>query len=670
MSTVISTLTVNDIVAVDRLMKRNSATLGFLPRAALHDYLSKGNVLGAWNGHNRLVGYLLYGANQISFRIAHLCVSERSRGQGIARQLVETLKGKVSTQRMITLHCRRDFPANNLWPRLGFIPLGERPGRSQAGNLLTHWCLTLVPDDQLSLFQAAAPTDAIDVVIDAQIFFDVTGTDGNQTHVSRSLLSDFLVDSITLCITDELLVEIDRNDNPVIRRTSREHSYNFRTVAHDRALSESYESILKTILPSNSARSLSDIRQLSKAAASGVEYFITRDRRLLREKQNIVDMVGIQVLSPTELIVRVHELSDRQAYMPERVSGLSIEWRRLGSSELNSLPFESFLVPNEGKGEFRGGLERYLADPNRYECEVLRFDGKVVAIRGREHPDDQAVVIHLVRAVSSKDRRLLEQFLVADSILKAVDARVEMVEFRDLGAYPRLEPDLAKMGFINSNGNFIRFCFSRYFSREDILGRIAKLAPESLPVYQSMSDTEIQRQCSPVSISTAENYYLIPIRPGFALSLVDRQQSATDMFGGKTNVLLRWDHVYYRRNTHYNMLKAPARILWYVSGERHKQMVAISHLDTVETDSPRKLFKRFRRRGILDWNQIYEMCGGDLDTEIMALTFSHTFPFVEPITLDVLQAIYSEDQHNLVLQSPSSIPPSTFQKLFRFGFPA
>ena len=562
MNTIISTLTVNDIEAVDRLMKRNSATLGFLPRAALNDYLSRGNVLGAWDDRKQLVGYLLYGASQGSFRIAHLCVSERSRGQGVARTLLEALKEQVTTQKTITLHCRRDFPANNLWPKLGFIPLGERPGRSRAGTPLTYWCLTLVPNDQLSLFQAAASTDAIDVVIDAQIFFDLMDSDSNQIAISKSLLSDFLIDSISLCITDEILVEINRNENPVKRQTSRDHSYNFRTVTHHTALYESTECMLKTILPSNSARSLSDIRQLSKTAAAGVEYFVTRDRRLLRERKRIADLTSVQVLSPAELIVKVHEISDSHAYTPERVSGLSLEWRRLGSSEIRSFPFESFLVPNEGKGKFKGRLERYLADPNRYECEILRSEGKVVAVRIREYHDDQSIVIHLVRAVSSKDRRLLERFLVADSILRAVDTKVEMVEFKDLGVSPRLERDLDKMGFTTSDESFLRFCFSRHFSRGDILNRITDLAPESLSLYQGMSDTEIQRCCSPVAIPTPENYYLIPIRPGFALSLVDRQQSARDFFGGKISVLLRWDHVYYRRNTHYNMLKPPARILW------------------------------------------------------------------------------------------------------------
>ena len=43
----ISVLTIADLDAVDELMKRYSSTLGFLPRAALEDYLQKPWVLGA-----------------------------------------------------------------------------------------------------------------------------------------------------------------------------------------------------------------------------------------------------------------------------------------------------------------------------------------------------------------------------------------------------------------------------------------------------------------------------------------------------------------------------------------------------------------------------------------------------------------------------------------------
>ena len=75
-----STLSPDDIRALDDLMKRNSQTLGFLPAEALNDYLRKGRVLGAKDGGGKLIAYLLYAPRQSSFRIVQLCVSQESRG--------------------------------------------------------------------------------------------------------------------------------------------------------------------------------------------------------------------------------------------------------------------------------------------------------------------------------------------------------------------------------------------------------------------------------------------------------------------------------------------------------------------------------------------------------------------------------------------------------------
>ena len=116
-----STLGPDDVSAVDGLMKRNSQTLGFLPTEALNDYLRRGRVIGAKDEGDRLIAYLLYAPRQSSFRIVQLCVSQESRGQGIARKLLEELRGTATTQSAMTLNCRRDFSAHQMWPKLGFV---------------------------------------------------------------------------------------------------------------------------------------------------------------------------------------------------------------------------------------------------------------------------------------------------------------------------------------------------------------------------------------------------------------------------------------------------------------------------------------------------------------------------------------------------------------------
>ena len=92
--------------------------------------------------------------------------------RGLARNLLETLKRSATTQKVIRLRCRRDFSANSLWPKFGFVPIDERPGRSKEGHLLTLWRLVLAPDDQFALFRANVSDTILDVVMDAQIFFD------------------------------------------------------------------------------------------------------------------------------------------------------------------------------------------------------------------------------------------------------------------------------------------------------------------------------------------------------------------------------------------------------------------------------------------------------------------------------------------------------------------
>ena len=234
---------------------------------------------------------------------------------------------------------------------------------------------------------------------------------------------------------------------------------------------------------------------------------------------------------------------------------------------------------------------------------------------------------------------------------------------------PRLRPALTETGFIEVGGEFVRFCFSECKSQEEILDRIAELSPDALLDYRDMTLLDLERHCSPVSLAAHQEHFLVPIKPNYAMSLVDRFQSANDMFGGNTSVLLRWDNVYYRSNSFRNMIKAPARILWYVSGPDHQRVVATSRLDAVEIDTPGALYKKYSKFGILDWQDLYELCDKKVDADIMALKFSHTFTFRNRVGLNELRKIFLEEENrNLNVQSPVRMEASTFQRVFQLGF--
>lgn len=667
MKTTISKLTSHDLAAVDELMKRYSQTLGFLPRKALREYLEKGDVLGAKTNDAQLIGYLLYATYPDRFRIAQLCVAETFQGQGIAKRLLETLKDSATTQKFVSLNCRCDFPAHNMWPKLGFVHLDEKPGQSSAGHPLARWHLILAPDNQLSLFQAKTSEKTLDVIIDAQIFFDLDKPDSEITRPSKVLQSDWLIDFLDLWITDELFNEIGRSNDPKQREKARTRAGLSRKIEHNLKSTGRFEERLRTILPGHTPSQESDIRQLAKAAASDVKIFVTRDQTLLKKSEKIAELTGLQVLFPTALIIQIHELSERQSYAPDRISGLQLRWQRLTSGDLTSFPFDSFLNHRETKGTFRENLESLLANPQHYECELLWSVDTVVAIRVLTSNSSSLLTVLLARVACSADRSLFGRFLIADVISKAVEKRLSMVKFKATALTPSLMPDLWGMGFTKCNNSFVRFCFSRCLDRGEVLSAISELCPEAKSNYQKMSDLELERLCSPLKLRGVadQNHFLLPIHPDYAISLIDRYQSANHLFGGDLNVLLRWDNVYYKTKTHHKMLKIPGRILWYVSRNK-KQIIAVSHLDDVVIDTPKVLFNKFKKFGVLKWNDLHEMCEGDLSKELLALPFSHTFLFREPVSLEAMRTVYKK---GLVLQGPLKIPPKTFDKLFQLGYP-
>ena len=142
--------------------------------------------------------------------------------------------------------------------------------------------------------------------------------DSDKSSPSKALVSDFLIDSLNLWITDELLVEIDRSEDSTRRRLSRQKADLLR-IEHDPKSVRHLDESLRKLLPASTESKQSDIRHLAKAAASDVDIFVTRDQALLKRAAEISDLTNLQVLHPTELIIRLHELSERQTYLSSPV---------------------------------------------------------------------------------------------------------------------------------------------------------------------------------------------------------------------------------------------------------------------------------------------------------------------------------------------------------------
>ncbi|MEP2776235.1 MAG: GNAT family N-acetyltransferase [Luteolibacter sp.] len=665
---IIASISECNVDKLDELGRRYRRTIGFLTRETLLEYLRKNRVLGAWTETGKLVGYLLFADYPDRFRIAQLCVDEEFRGEGIARQLIEALKALKKHQKVIKLRCRRDFPAHHMWLKLGFIPLSEKAGRSSDGHPLTLWCYRLDQDDELGLWKAEESDEVLNVAIDAQIFYDFYEEESTKSLISKGLRNDFLVDSLKLWITDELFVEIDRHGSSEQRRRSMERAHGLDRVYHDRELAEQFAEKLKGILPWASPNQLSDINHLAKTAASDIGVFVTRDERLIKNAVEIQDLIGLRVIHPIELITSLHEETEKQSYSPSRVSGMGLVWKRMSAEDCSNLQEEAFCNAGESKGRFVESLRSYLSQPDKYICELLRSNGLPTAIRVVDKTVAEKMVIKLARLERVSNLNLFGQFLIADTLSLSISEGRQVVTFEYDGISRQLEPVLLKMGFVEDGRRFVRFTFSEILSKTEAIRTITSLVPSLEPRYRVLSGLNLEQHCAPLVSQEDLPCFIIPIQPTFAMGLLDRAQSAEDLFGGDPSVLLRWENVYYRKKSCHKMLRAPARILWYVSG-KGAAVVAVSHLDHVEIDVPKSLFRKYQRFGILEWKDVFKVCGKDITKEIMVLKFSRTFTFRHRITLDELRGVFGADGIGESLQSPSSIPFATFAKLFQLGFP-
>ena len=568
----------------------------------------------------------------------------------------------------LELHCRRDFDANAMWGNLGFIPWGEKPGRASSGTILTLWRRELAQSDQMELVFDGAGHGEIDVVMDAQVLFDLeTPDDEAPAAPSKALLSDFLTDELNLKITDETLVEIDRNDDDERRNRSRQAALRFPQVSYDDQSFRQIKSALGKVLPTTSDSDMSDIQQLAKAAASDATYFATRDKKLLGRSKVIDDLTGLHVRRPARIIVEIYDrmVGTRKA---ERISGPDVDWRPLSTSELQSFESRMFLREGERKHLFEQKLDVHLSNPQSSMCDVLRFTGATVAVRVLSVDEGKVLKVHLARVTHRAHDRLVEPYFVMALVLKAAQTGAQVIVIDGDEMSNRLARHYRDFGFVEHGGSLVRFCIPAVLRRDEVLCRMESLRPGSSSVFASMETGELERRCSPLCLADFDpSFLIIPIRPGYAVNIVDFMRSAGDLFGGDPSRLLRPDNVYYRSAGTFKNLKPPARILWYVSDDG--LIAGSSHLDCVEVGPAKDVFRKHQKRGTLDRKAVVQIAKGAPEGEVMALSFSDTHPFPKRVSLDDIRKIYSDSGGGAQFLPISIRTVSTeiFHALFKHG---
>lgn len=664
------------IEAAISLGNASRATLGHMPFAAYDAAAAKRCLVLAQVGE-RVVGYALFDLARSRVRLIHLCVDATYRGHGVARLLVEDISKNHSDRLGILARCRHDYGLGEMWIKLGFSQISERPGRSKEGHPVVNWWLD---HGHPNLLTSEPTTTLVCAAIDLNVLRDFVDSSRPDANEAKALRADHLTDQLELVRTAALDAEINDMAGP-LRAACTQQAQHFRRV-HDATQNRVREiedhlrqqaQLTEPGYPHNTQDTL-DLHHVAEAAAADLNIFITRDQRLTALLGAPAGRFGVRIMRPVDVIIHLDELVRAEAYRPATVLNTTYSERLLGSGQ------ESFAEPlaDVANGERPQQLLRTLRELGTARHErvgIHNGSGDIVAVYSAV-AQGHTLEVPLFRVSNNAVGDTLARQLLFRLRDRARMARTPVLRITDahLSQHARLAA-VADGFHVADNGDLYTFVLRRSGLADMVehdavaAARQASLAePASLRSgMPAIAAAALERVWWPAKIvDSALPTYVIPIQQRFSADLLGTPDT---LIPRKDSLGLAIEHVYYRGTGGLRM-SPPARLLWYMSeggrGVSHPaSIIACSQLDTVVDGDPHELYSRFQHLGV--WHRDTVVHASRRGT-IQALRFTHTEVFPHPISRQRFQEL-SNDQGSSPQppQGPRRIPTALFAALYAEG---
>lgn len=657
------------------LAKTARKTVGFLTDSAFAQRAQRGTLLAAV-ANKELAGYILYDLPRDEIRIVQLVIAEECRGSGFARTLVDAVASDHAERRGILLTCRNDFPADRMWPRLDFVPVNERVGRSIEGKTLTRWFRSFGQPD---LFTFLHEDDSRPIAaMDACVFFDLFSK--RPKAVAEQLRADWLAEHVRLGVTDQLLIEIRDGKDQAERARQRAAADSLRLTPRTPTAWKSVHKSLLAAHPDAPAKDQSDLTYLAQAIAAQATWLITSDRPFQRRYgASAAELGALHLTSPAEFVREVDEQASGERYRPSDLADTSVTRREADSSLISEL---DAVFVNHPAGErirdLRRTIEGLAGRPNAIGLEVIEVDGEPRGLICWQLVK-KTLEVRLARVTTGRAQATIARHLLGLVRDRAVDCNAETIRILDAQSSLSVQQSYRDEGFATAPSGVVvahalsgRGTFDELRARATALG--SPLAGSDLLAGGSQDlvvrAAAAERWFAPFRVLGAEiPSFVVPIQHGWASQLLDIGLAQDQLIPREWGLGLRRELVYYKSPRNAGGLAAPARLLWYVSGSAPGAgtIRAVSHLTEVAVDDHERLFHRFRALGVYRREDV-TACA-DRAGKAMALRFSHTERLTQPVTLDAYRALISGDpkSKNVVLRSARPISEHMFVSIIDKG---
>ena len=560
--------------------------------------------------------------------------------------------------------------------RLHFAPIHERRGRSLQGLPLTVWFRDF---GHPNLFSALPDQDDRPVAaVDANIVIDLA--DAVQTTTSKALTAEWLLNAVHLGVTDQVLLEIDKQQDTDRRTANRNFaSWHFLQLqASHEIWVPLHEGIRNAV--DNPERYDSDLKHVARAAAGGARWLITRDTEFQRACSEAVrEVADLEVVTPGEFLLIADKLVRDDTYRPADFAGSSLEIRGLQGGEFDSLA-RVFLNQREGEklSQMRERLETLASMAPKQSIRVLTDQTEYLGLLATSV--GTITEIQLCRVHKKSGQSTIARQLLALAREEAAAHNSAAVRLVDPHCGEVVRRAATNEDYVPAGVGFTALPIPGVGSRSQLVAlveeRMSKLPPNAVP-------PELPRlAATPTAVQLTEDRFhpwrltetdlpgfVVSIEPVWAAELFDIELARGSLFPRGHGLALQREHVYYRSPAATGGVSAPGRILWYVKGGPAHQagLRAVSTLREVTVGDPYHLYRRFAHLGVYSQDQVVDASDG---SNVMALRFSHSTMLPKPIPLAEYRKVMQSSGVGVTLQGPQRLPERVFDELIACAYEA
>lgn len=674
---------------IQKLGDANRQTLGFLPSGAFEDYAAKGHIVIATE-KNTLIGYLMYRYKGTKIIIVHFCIASDYRRKHIAHQLLGHLEQKEENYYSdIQLYCRRDYHLDKFWNALGFSPMAEKQGRStKKETVLTLWIKRNI--ESISLFDADlnnTSDETIQAVLDSNIVIDMS--DKNNPDVNL-LLQDYLRNYVTWYVTNVFFDEINTNENPEQRNKHRMFAQNHCTTI-DKYDYDTMEIIRNELLNRKPATRNTnrwfDLTHIAIAIVFGATLFITNDQEWLNNSfsEFVLERFGLSILPPVVFLKYLDEVNTPSVYSPRSLAGLDLKYSEVTSEDYSLIVNALYSqYPTQKKAHFKELLKRWIVNSETHKTLFISSKKTPVSLVLYRIEDNKEIVDYLLTDPKQVKPRLHRTFFkrIAFMLLsKASEYNINQIIVRTESMSTECTSAFCECGYFFLDNCLNRFTFDRVIDVRDISTIIkSNFASNTIPQLRFFQEVSLKNDVFrlinlekafwPLKISDEQiPCYIVPIQAKYAQELFDEELANINLSlfpSDKPEASLSIENVYFKKKAQ-TISSYPARILWYVSNDPRmfgtKAIRACSYLDHTETATMKQLYTKYRRFGVLTWDDMKKI--EEPEKLVSAYLFSYTEIFPKEVTLEDVRKIL--DRPTETFTSYKRISQSHFLNIYRLG---